>query len=66
MESVRMKDACIRLEGNRLILENSEIYREIALTDNVLATISLRNLRTGKEWVRRDDLPGQIAILAKR
>lgn len=55
MESVKMKDACIHLEGDNLILENSEIYREIDLAGNVLATISLRNLRTGKEWVRRDD-----------
>ena len=54
MESVKMKDACIRLEGNNLILENSEIYREIALASNDLATVSLRNLRTGKEWVRVD------------
>ena len=54
MKSVKMKDACIRLEGDNLILENSEIYREIALAGNVLATVSFRNLRTGKEWGRVD------------
>lgn len=51
VNEVRLGDARIAVENDRLILENSCIRREILLSGNLFATASLVNKHTGKEWV---------------
>jgi hypothetical protein len=55
-----MADARIFVDGSTLILENSFLRREISLAGDVFRTLSLKNLRTGKEWARGND--GYLAL----
>lgn len=48
---VELEDAVIKLENDKLILENQFIRREILLSGNLFTTSSLVNKHTGKEWV---------------
>lgn len=66
-----LKDAQMSVEAGALLIANSRIRRTIALDDNVLATRSLCNVLTGKEWSRPDGLyvprlQRDLAIVAHR
>ncbi len=49
-----LEDARIRVEEGSLVIANSRIRRTVALTGNVLSTLSLQNVATGREWSRPD------------